>query len=366
MTRPAMPQSARSLRRTDHDARRRACLRAACAWGLVGAVPGRTSAAGARVVEDFAGRRVALPERIERIASVGGSPAVNAFLFLFGLGARIINGLPAAFGNDAWRYQRVFAPGIERKPVVSGPPPAWAPNIEALLAAAPDLGFVVDVQAARVLERAGIPAVVIDWYREDAIARTVALLGQITGDAARARDYEAWRTGLLARIAARVGAVPAERRPRVLYCRYGSLTQPIMAPANHLIALAGGRSVTEGSNPLGLDVFPFSVEQVLAWQPEVVLLAFGAEREQALADARFAQVPAFRDRRVHAVPHGAHIWTHYTPEEPLGALWLARLLHPHACADLDVEREAKEFYARFFGHALPDADIARILHKEPK
>lgn len=345
-----------------HDADRRAWLRAAGALALAGAWPWPAGAA-ARVIEDFAGRKVALPDKLDRIASVGGSPAVNAFLFLFGLGSKIVNGLPAAFAGDAWRYQRLFAPGIERKPVVSGPPPAWAPNIESLLATAPDLGFVVDAQAAHALERAGIPAVVLDWYRDDAIVRSVELLGQITGDAQRAHDYLAWRADLLGRIAARLGKLPEARRPRVLYCRYATLTQPIMAPANHLIALAGGRSVTEGNNPLGLDVFPMSAEQIIAWQPEVVLLALGDDRERALADPRFAQVKAFAERRVYTVPHGAHLWTHYTPEEPLGALWLARTLHPQALADLDVAAETRRFYERFFGYALTDAQIAHILRK---
>ena len=53
--------------------------------------------AAERYVTDMAGRRVRLPGRIERIASAGGSPAVNAFLFLFGQGERIVTGLPAAF-----------------------------------------------------------------------------------------------------------------------------------------------------------------------------------------------------------------------------------------------------------------------------
>ena len=239
--------------------------------------------------------------------------------------------------------------------------PIWAPNIESLLATTPDLGFVVDAQAAHVLERAGIPAVVLDWYRDDAVPRSVELLGQITGNAQRAHAYAAWRADLLAQIAARLDKLPEARRPRVLYCRYANLTQPIMTPANHLIAAAGGRSVTEGNNPLGLDVFPMSAEQIIAWQPEVVLLALGDDRERALADARFAQVPAFARKRVYTVPHGAHLWTHYTPEEPLGVLWAAKLLHPELFAQVDVAAQARQFYARFFGHDLNDAQIAHIL-----
>jgi iron complex transport system substrate-binding protein len=310
-------------------------------------------------VTDLAGRRVAVPARLQRLASAGGSPAVNAFLFGFGLGERIVTGLPAAFDGPAWRWQRVFGPQIAASPVVSGPPPAWTPNVEALLALQPDLSFVVSEAAAALLARAGLPAVVLQWDRPDSIERTVALLGEIFGDAARARAWAAWRDDLLQRVAARIP--PGAPRPRVLYLRHATLTQPIGATANQLIAQAGGLSVTAGDNPLRLDVFPFTVEQALAWQPEVLLLASGSEAGAVAADARLAALPALRQRRIHAVPQGAHLWTHYTPEQPLGVLWLAKHLHPQALADLDLAAEARRFYRQFFGHAMSDADLRVLL-----
>jgi iron complex transport system substrate-binding protein len=318
-----------------------------------------------RQVEDMAGRRVDVPQRLDRIASVGGSPAVNAFLFLFGLGDRIVNGLPAAFQGEAWRWQRRFAPGLAGKPAVSGPPPAWTPNIESLLPLKPDLSFVVSAQAAQQLERADLRAVVLNWDKGESIHRTVDLLARITGDRRQAEDYLAWEKDLLGRVDSRLRGVGATTPAKVLYFRYSTLTQPIMVPANQLIARAGGRSVTADANPLQLDVFPFSIEQVLAWQPDVMLLAFADEVQPLLADPRFAQVPAVRNKRVYAVPHGAHIWTHYTPEQPLGVLWLAKLLYPERLADVDPVAESGRFYSRFFGVSLSDAELQEIVAAAP-
>jgi iron complex transport system substrate-binding protein len=326
------------------------------------ATAGRGGAAPAagRVVTDMAGRRVTVPARIERIASAGGSPAVNAFLFLFGMGPRIVTGLPPIFQGMSWRFQRLFAPGLEDKPIVSGPPPAWAPNVEALLGIRPDIAFVVGEPAAALLERAGLTAVVLKWEREDSIERTVRLLAEIFDAEATARDYFAWEAALQARIDRATATVP--RRPRVLYLRYSTLTQPIMVPANKLIARAGGESVTARDNPLGLDTYPFSIEQVLLWQPEVMLLAFAEEIERVYADPRLAGLPAVRDRRVYGVPHGAHIWTHYTPEQPLGALWLAQKLQPGRLGGPDELREqTRQFYRRFFGQVVPDSELSALL-----
>jgi len=335
---------------------RRRLLTATAASLLLGR--GGSGHGAPREVTDMAGRRVAIPARLERIASAGGSPAVNAFLFLFGLGPRIVTGLPAAFQAPAWRLQRYFAPGIASLPAVSGPPPAWTPNVEALLALRPDIAFVVSEPAAAILARAGLPAIVLNWDRPDGVERTIRLLAEIFAAEPRARDYFAWESDLRSRIARRLGQ-PAWR-PRVLYMRYSTLSQPIMLPANQMIERAGGLSVTAGDNPLGLDVYPFSIEQILAWQPEVILLAFAEEAGKLAADPRLATLPAMRSRRIHGVPHGAHIWTHYTPEHPLGVLWLARLLHPEQLADQDLRREADYFYRHFFGRALPEDELARL------
>lgn len=331
-----------------------------CAGALLLTPP--VSAAG-KVVVDMAGRSVRLPGRIERIASAGGSPAVNAFLFLFGQGERIVTGLPVAFQSPLWRFQQLFAPGIAGQPVVSGPPPAWTPNVETLLALRPDVSFVVSETAAQLLERAGLCAIVLKWDALDSIDRTVQLLAGIFDARSRAQAYFAWRQPLLDAVAKKTG--PVGYRPRVLYLRYSTLTQPIMVPANHLIAQAGGDSVTARENPLHLDSFPFSVEQILAWQPEVLLLAFGEEKAALLADARLASLPAIRQKRIFSVPHGAHIWTHYTPEQPLGVLWLAKQLFPEAMGEFDLAGETRGFYQRFFGKRLADKDIDALIGERP-
>lgn len=322
-------------------------------------VAGAAGSSGRQVV-DMAGRSVAVPERIERIASAGGSPAVNAFLFLFGQGPRIVTGLPPQFAGAYWKYQRRFGPNIAHAPVVSGPPPAWAPDLEAVLRLAPDLCFVVGAEAARQLERAGLPALVLDWNRIASVDLTVRLLGEVFALPRRAQDWFDWRADLLDRIAARLAPLPP--RPRVLYARMAGLTQPIMVPANHLIEQAGGRSVTAADKPLHLDVFRFSLEQLLAWDPEVLLCAFPGEVAPTLADPRLQGVAAVRAGRVYPVPRGAHIWTHYTPEQPLGVLWLARLLHPQALAGLDPAIETRTFYQRFFELTLEPEEVLDILH----
>jgi len=330
----------------------------------LGALPlaGPLGATPARRVTDLFDRQVTLPPVIRRIATAGGSPAVNAFLFLFGQGPNIVTGLPAQFDGRFWRFQRRFGPRIATGPVVSGPPPAWAPDVEALLRLAPDLCFVVSRMAGERLERAGLPAVGLAWQADDGVERSVRLLGEVFAQPAHAQAWFDWRAALQARIDTALGATP--RRPRVLYASMRRLAQPIMVPANRLIRLAGGESVTEADNPLSLDTFPFSIEQLIAWNPAVILTAFPGEVATTLADPRLAQVEAVRNGRVHAVPRGAHLWTHYTPEQPLGVAWLASLLHPPVAAAIDPVTETRAFYRDFVGVRLAPAELMDILNPE--
>lgn len=325
-------------------------------------VAGRLRAAApTRRVTDLFGRPVDLPPTIARIATAGGSPAVNAFLFLFGQGAKILTGLPPQFDGPLWRFQRRFGPHIADGPVVSGPPPAWAPDVEALLRLAPDLTFVVSREAGERLARAALPAVGLAWHDADGVERTVRLLTEVFALPGRGAAWFAWRERLLGAIAAATTNAPT--RPRVLYASMARMRQPIMVPANRLIALAGGVSVTESANPLGLDVFPFSVEQLIDWAPQCIVTAFPREVDAVLADPRLRQVPAVREGRVFAVPRGAHLWTHYTPEQPLGALWLAHRLHPGRLHGLDPRAETHAFYRDFFATELEPHELTDILRE---
>lgn len=329
-------------------------------WEVAAAVAAEREVTDRRVT-DMAGRVVRLPGRITRLASAGGSPAVNAFLFLFGRGEQIINGLPSAFQGRDWDWQRRFAPGLQDKPAVSGPPPAWTPNLEALLRLAPDVSFVASPEAARLLERAGLCAVVLQWDRPEHITETVQLLGRIFQQEAQAAAWLHWQGAVNAAAARCLPDFSTRPRPRVLYASWQNLSQPILTTANHLIHLAGGESVTARNIPPGLDSVVFSPEQVLAWNPAFIFLSRGADREKVLADPRFQQVEAVRKGQVFGVPHGAHLWTHYTPEQALGVLWAARLLHGGACAALDVQGEAAGFYERFYGARLGPEELARLL-----
>jgi iron complex transport system substrate-binding protein len=106
------------------------------------------------------------------------------------------------------------------------------------------------------------------------------------------------------------------------------------------------------------------MEQIAAWNPDVIIVGTApneANRRAILADPRWSQIKAVRTGRVFVNPSGVYLWDRHSAEAALQVLWAAKTLHPARFPDLDLRKETKAFYAKFFDHTLTDADYDRIM-----
>jgi len=161
-------------------------------------------------------------------------------------------------------------------------------------------------------------------------------------------------------IAGRIAAVPSERRPRVYYARgprglETGLGGSINVETIELLAqnVAGG---TSG----GLS--NVSIEQVLLWNPDVIItidLDFAAN---VYNDRAWAPVAAVRARRVHLSPKLPFGWVDFPPSvnRLIGLWWLAKILYPDQFPE-DLRTLTRDFYRQFYHVALSDAQIERVL-----
>lgn len=311
---------------------------------------------GTRVVTDMAGRRVSLPARIRRVATIGSVPVINTFLFALGEGHTIVNGLPDFARKPRWKYQTVFAPTMSGRPSLQGA--NREPDIERLLAARPDVVFTMDRPSVDILERHGIKVIFLYWREPEDVKEAMRLVGQVFGREDRAAEYIRYFDTILEEVRRRTSAVAPEARPRVLYFAVKTLTQPHLI-AEWWIEAAGGVSVT--NNGRTTESFAFSPEQLLAWNPDVLTVSQPGEIEQVYRDLRFQGLKAVVHRRVYTTPMGAHLWAQRTVEQPLTVLWAAKTFYPELFADVDLERAVQDFYARFFGHRLSEEEVREIL-----
>ncbi len=325
----------------------------------VGMLASLSAGAAPRIVEDMDGERVVLPARVERVATLGAVPVLNGLVFAVGEGGRIINGLPEFARKPRWGYQMVFAPHTARLPALQNAD--RTANLEALLEAAPDAVLTMDRASVASLRHVGLPVLYLTWRQPEEVKAAVRLLGRIFDKPQAAERYAERFDRVLADVSVRLHDV--RLRPRVLYFSSKTLTQPHLV-AEWWIRAAGGESVTDDGRVL--ESRSFTLEQLLAWNPDILIVAGHDDAEAIRREPRFAQLAAVRAGRILVAPCGAHTWGNRTAEQPLTVLWAAKHFHPAAFRDIDLVAETQSFYRDIFTTELSVAQVREILDGGPR
>jgi iron complex transport system substrate-binding protein len=311
-------------------------------------------------VTDSAGRAVPMPARVTRVFPAGPPAAIT----LYTLAPDLLIGWPRANRADEREF---LLPDIGSRPEVGRITGRGnTANLEVVLALKPDL--ILDIGsvnatyvslADRVQEQTGIPYALLDG-RFDGIANAYRVIGALVDrrDEAEALARRAEET--IATITGRIAAIPRERRPRVYYARgprglETGLGGSINVETIELLAtnVAGG---TRGG------LANVSIEQVLLWNPDVIVtidLDFAAN---VYADRAWAPVSAVKSRRVHLSPKLPFGWVDFPPSvnRLIGLWWLAKILYPELFPE-NLRALTRDFYQRFYHVALNDAQIDRVL-----
>lgn len=313
-------------------------------------------AAPTRNIVDMTGRVVAVPVKVGKVVTAGGTPAVNSFLFALGCADKIQNGMPNSIGGKTWKFQSVFAPQTASALVVSSNGPDWNVNPESLRSLPHDVSFVVSKSSAQSLEAKGFCVVALYWNDDASIKKTMTLLGDVMGVHEKAKAYNKYYDDTLNAIAKRVAN--EKQKPKALYMRYKNLSLPMVSTASWMIENAGGINVAKGVK----DHAVVSVEQILGWNPDFLFVWSSDEVEGVYKDKRLSSLSAVKNKKVFAMPMGAHVWTHYTPEQPLAVVWTAEKFFPQKFTDAPIKKAVFDFYARFFNYRLSDEQINQILN----
>lgn len=247
--------------------------------------------------------------------------------------------------------------------------------VEKLLQLRPDL--ILDagtadatyVSAARaVYEQTGVPCVLTHGRMPEHPAQLRAV-GRMVGEAQRAEQLAAYADTVLA-LADRVRQdAPVARRPRVYYGRSSDgLETGLEGSINvELIETCGGRNVAAAVGK-GASA-RVSLEQVLAWDPEVIVTQDVAFARHALQDPVWKALPAVRQGRVHCAPTLPFGWLDGPPSvnRLIGVRWLIERLYPGHAALRGLEYmpvAVQRFYRLFYGVELSAPAAERLLRGE--
>ncbi len=242
------------------------------------------------------------------------------------------------------------------------------PNMEAILRLSPDVVFQWtgrnDDALIAPLELAGIPTIGLRQTQGEAdFFSTAAMVGRVAGQDRRADWLLARYRAHYADLDLAVGPLVREpdTRQGVLYLWRASPPQPIDGSNFYstLLERSGGRNVAAGLGKFG----PVSMERILAWDPQVILLycCDATQPADLYADPAWASVRAVRDRRVYKVPRGGSRFADIV-EGPLFSRWLAELLFPSLPPRLrdDVRATIRDVYAT----NLDDRQTDQVLNMD--
>ncbi len=176
-------------------------------------------AVAARDFIDDAGRRISLPDKVERVYAAGPPASV----LVFALAPDKLIGWTRAFrANEKEWVPKKYADLPELGRLTGRGNTA---NVEVVLREKPDL--IVDIGstagtfsslADRVQQQTGIPYILLDG-RLETTAQQIEKLARVLGTEARGRELaDHWRSRTEA-LRAKIAAVPADKRPEVYYAR---------------------------------------------------------------------------------------------------------------------------------------------------
>ncbi len=323
----------------------------------------RVSAAPVQVrsLQDGVGHRIRVPAEVRSV----GTPGISMASLIVALGAgNKLKALTPEVRVNPWLRRAM--PGVSTVATPFSRPAGV--NLEALLRVRPDLAvlWAGSLPLGESLGRIGVPVFYLGYASPAQMQAQVRLLGQALGpaEAARAETFVRYYQDNLKRVATRLADLPESARPGVYYTSVSALrTEGRGSMVDAWIAAAGGTNVAARAG-IGDDA-QIRIEDLLVWDPQIVVVMKPATRDAILTDPRWKTVRAVREGRVLVNPAGINAWCTRAAEAALQVLWAAQSFHPTRFADLDIGAETRHFYRIFYNLELTDDELARVMRGLP-
>lgn len=198
------------------------------------------------------------------------------------------------------------------------------------------------------LEQLDIPVLIVMPESEELLSECIDLLGKATNSSDRADSLNQFIDGQLSQLKE---AVKNTEKPSA-YLSGNSSFLKTAGPAmyqNNLLVNGGAENVAaQLSDSYWAEI---SYEQLLAWNPDYIVMAADAKysKEDLLADEALSGCTAIQQGNVIQIPNSIESWDSPVPGSVLGSLWLASVLHPEEYSAEQYEQTVTEFYETFYG-----------------
>jgi iron complex transport system substrate-binding protein len=323
----------------------------------------RPAMAQTRELLDSAKRKISLPAQVSRVFVAGPPASVLAYV----LAREAMVGWIRQPSPAEKEFLTAPARDLPETGRLTGR--GDTVSLERLVAAKPDLvldfGSTTDTYvslADRVQSQTGIPYALIDG-RFAPTSASLKLAAEMLGRQVRGAELATYADKTFALVDEVIARVPADKRPRVYLARgsEGLETGARGSINTEIIERVGAINVVEGIGGRG-NIATASLEQIIAWQPDIVVTMDRAFFESVKSKPGWDQVRAVKEGKVFLAPSLPWGWIDAPPSlnRLIGLRWLLQTFYP-AEARLDLRGDTRAFYDLFYGVAPSDAQLNRLL-----
>ena len=308
---------------------------------------------------DAAGRRVVVPERVNRVMAADRIAEVLVLV--------LAPDKLAALGRQPRRGD--LPPRFGRVPVVQwGPDGNPANMVDAVWRLHPQV--VIDASgvtpervayADQVQQLTGVPYILVD----DSFARMSQLLrsvGRLLGVADRAADLAIWAEHAIGGLRGLLLIRPADARPHVYYARGPSGLETALPGSVSAEALDEAGAINVAA-PLGHGALTtVTPAQLLGWNPEIIIVEDRGFYNALQRGRTWREIAAVRNKRVYLEPENPFGWIDDPPgvNRLIGLYWLSGLFYADQTQE-DLRSVTCDFYNRFYGEKLTNAQVEALV-----
>ncbi|MBU1054640.1 MAG: ABC transporter substrate-binding protein [Proteobacteria bacterium] len=323
------------------------------------------ASANAQQITDMFGRIFLIPDRPQKVYST--SPPVTNLLYA--IDPEMLTGINFPVQKIQKKYLNKI---MQELPVLGG----WfgqanTPNIEMILKTKPDIIVIFKHNAAMssivddTMRTIPIPVIYVTLNSLSDYPEAMLYLGKVLGRETRAKKLAAYARSTLAEISILSRSIPQKQRVSVYYAEGidGLSTECDSSLHAELINLVGGRNVHRCLMRSLYGMEKVSMEQVMLYNPEVILAIEPAFYRSVFSDPRWKSIKAIKDKRVYLIPREPFNWFDRPPSfmRFLGAKWLANLLYPDHYKP-DMIKESQQFFRLFLGVDVSKNDMNQIIY----
>jgi iron complex transport system substrate-binding protein len=316
---------------------------------------------------DQQGKMVTFDQPVTRVVTIP-MPAASLLVAVDG-GADHL----AAMHNASWVAMRdgilgkIFPRALELPHEIATQD--FTPNVESIRALNPDVVIQwSDAQLVAPLENAGLKVIgLVNNGQQEDVDAWIAMFAAMLGKPERATEIKEHSDRELAEVK-KLAAGRNGTGPSILYFNRFSGGLKVAAAKTYndfYIKLVGGTNPATGEDALpGTGMVGLDVEQVLRWDPEVILLGNfdDAMPQDVYSDPVWKDVAAVRSKRVYKVPLGGYRWDPPGQESPLMWHWLSDITFPQQQSTL--RGKIADYYRMLYNYRPTAADMDRILWTE--